>query len=170
MSGLLFLTGQDFNVQRGTRGAIMCHEIQGYSLIMFYSTNCSHCQTLIPIFKRLPGTIGGCQFGMVNVGSNRDCIQMASQTIVPIQYVPLIILYINGKPFMRYPKNNPYTMENIQKFVIEIANNVKQKQQFTKEKVKNSESGIPEYLVDIGVPLCGDDKVCYLEFNTAYDK
>lgn len=171
MSGLLFLTAQDFNIQRGSRGPIMCHGISNYSLIMFYSTQCSHCQTLIPIFKKLPGTVGHCQFGMVNVGANRKCVEMSKQTIVPIEYVPLIILYINGKPFMRYPKNYAYTMENLQKFVVDIANYTTKKQQFSKEKMKGgNQNEVPEYLVDIGVPLCGDDKVCYLEYDGAYDK
>jgi hypothetical protein len=168
MSGLLFLTSSDFNIQRGSRGDIMCHNIRGFSLIMFYSTHCGYCQTLLPIFKKLPGTIEGCQFGMVNVSTNKECVQLARATIAPIEYVPFIILYINGKPFMQYPKNSPYTMESIHKFVIEIANNIKQKQQFAPEKVKDTGVGIPEYC--IGKPIIGNEKVCYLEYMSAYKK
>jgi hypothetical protein len=52
MSGLLFLTTEDFNTQNGVKGPIMCTNIQGFSVILFYSTECQHCQSLIPIFKR----------------------------------------------------------------------------------------------------------------------
>ena len=170
MSGLLFLTSDDFTVTKGTKGNILCQSIPGFSLILFYSTQCEHCNTLIPIFKKLPGTIGGCQFGMINVSSNKTCVRMSKDTIVPITYVPYIVLYINGKPFMRY--QGPYDMSEIKRFVIEVAQNVKSKQSFTSEKVKiDPNGGIPAYT--IGKPLYGNKHaplVCYLDFDTAYNK
>ena len=54
MSGLLFLTSDDFYLQQGQSGHIMSTNIQGFSLVLFYSTMCTHCQDLIPIFKALP--------------------------------------------------------------------------------------------------------------------
>ena len=166
MSGpILFLSSEDFEVQKGTNGNILCHNIPGFSLILFYSTHCVHCQTLIPIFKKLPGTINGCQFGMINVSTNRPVIEQSQNTVAPIKYVPYVVLYINGKPFMLY--KGPHTENDIRSFVVEVANNVQKKQQFSKEKVKESPVGeIPAYT--IGKPVCGDDKVCYLDFTSAY--
>ncbi len=163
MSGLLFLTSEDFSIQRGTKGDIMCHNIPGFSLILFYSTFCDYCQKFIPIFKRIPGTIGGCQFGMINVSKNREAVEMSLRTISPIKYVPYIVLYINGKPFMSY--KGPSEEGEIRRFVMEVANNVQKKQQFSKEKVKDDSSsggGIPAYT--IGIPVSGgkDQMVCYL--------
>lgn len=168
MSGLLFLSSDDFSVNKGSKGNILCNSIPGFSLILFYSTQCVHCQTLIPIFKRLPGTIGGCQFGMINVSSNKQCIKMSKETIAPVNYVPYIILYIQGKPFMRY--NGPHDSGEIRRFVIEVANKVQNKQKFTAENVTKPDKGIPEYCT--GHPICGDmdSKVCYLEFDEAYGK
>ena len=166
MSGLLFLSSDDFVVNKGSKGDILCHSIPGFSLILFYSTKCIHCKTLIPIFKRLPGTIGGCQFGMINVSTNKTCVRMSQRTIAPIKYVPYIILYIQGKPFMRY--NGPHNGGEIRRFVIEVANKVQSKQDFTKEIVKTEGGGIPEFT--IGHPLCGDDKRCYLDFKEAYNE
>ena len=167
MIGLLFLTSEDFGIQKGQKGDILCHNIPGFSLILFYSTHCVYCQTLIPIFKRLPGSVGGCQFGMINVSTNKSCIELSQLTVAPVKYVPYIVLYINGKPFMVY--KGPSNEEEIKKFVIEVANNIKKKQQFSKEKIKeNTTDGIPAYTV--GIPLLGNDKVCYLEFNNAYNK
>lgn len=165
MSGLLFLTSVDFSVNKGTKGNILCNGIQGYSLILFYSTQCVHCKELIPIFKKLPGSIAGCQFGMINVSSNKQCVQMSRDTIAPITYVPYIVLYINGKPFMRY--NGPHTDGDLKKFVIEVANNLQTKQKFSDQQVKDEPKGIPLYC--IGNPLCGqDDRVCYLSMDEAY--
>jgi hypothetical protein len=168
MSGLLFLSSDDFSVVKGNKGNILCHSIPGFSLILFYSTQCVHCQNLIPLFKKLPGTIGGCQFGMINVSSNKQCVQMSKDTISPISYVPYIVLYIQGKPFMRY--NGPHDAEEIKRFVIEVANKIQSKQTFSSENVKEPQNGkgIPEF--SIGKPLCGqDDDVCYLNFNDAYN-
>jgi thiol-disulfide isomerase/thioredoxin len=172
MSGLLFLSSDDFSVVKGSKGDILCHGIPGFSLILFYSTQCVHCQTLIPIFKKLPGTIGGCQFGMINVSSNKTCVKMSKDTITPINYVPYIVLYIQGKPFMRY--NGPHDGAEIKRFIIEIANNVQSKQQFTSENEKNEKNekddkkGIPDY--SSGIPLCGqNNNVCYLQFDEAYE-
>ena len=167
MSGLLFLTSEDFQIQRGSKGPIMCTNIQGFSLILFYSTQCEHCQSLIPIFKRLPGSVGGCQFGMINVSHNKQCVMMSRQTIAPIKVVPYIVLYINGKPYMRY--NGPHDPREIGRFIVEVARKVQKKESFAKDdRVKEDpRSGIPAYTT--GHPLCGpDDKVCYLDFDDAY--
>jgi len=170
MSGLLFLTSEDFFINKGAKGNIMCHGIKGFSLILFYSTQCTHCQSLIPIFKELPGTIGGCQFGMINVSTNKTCIKMSKQTIAPIKYVPNIILCIEGKPFMRY--NGPHDPAEIRRFVVEVANKVQNKQQFSNDaNIRKPDKNIPEYT--IGKPLCGfgpDGNVCYLNFDDAYVK
>ncbi len=170
MSGLLFLTRQDFKLTKGTKGRLLSHSIPGFSLILFYSIQCDHCNKLIPIFKSLPGTIGGCVFGMVNVGTSKDreIVSMSNSTITPITYVPYIILYVNGKPFMQY--NGPHIKEEIRRFVLEVAEKVKSKQKFQSENVKEDVDGrgIPAYT--IGYPLYGDDDRTYLEFDEAYVK
>ena len=150
MSGLLFLSNDDFFISKGTKGNILCNSIQGFSLILFYSTQCPHCQQLIPIFKKLPGTIGGCQFGMINVSTNKSCIKISKETIAPITYVPYLCLYINGKPFMQY--KGPYDINEIKRFVLEVAQKVNNKQKFSNENIKNeNKKGIPEF--SIGHPL-----------------
>lgn len=165
MSGLLFLSNEDFYIAKGSKGNILCNSISGFSLILFYSTQCPHCANLIPIFKKLPGTIGGCQFGILNVGTNKQCIRMSKETIAPITYVPYIILYVAGKPFMRY--NGPPESSEITRFVLDVAQKVNNKQKFSAEVVKEDpRNGIPAF--SIGHPLYGDDNVTYLQFDEAY--
>ncbi len=169
MSSLLYLTSKDFKVEKGTKGDVMCHNIRGFTLVLFYSTQCVYCQTLIPIFKKLPGTLGGCQFGICNVSKNKSCVMMSQNTIAPIKYVPYIVLYVDGRPFMRY--NGPHNDQEIRRFVFEVANKLTHNQKFT-NKVKKAPDGrsIPEYT--IGKPLYGPnkDQVCYLNFGKAYQK
>jgi|TARA_B110000259_G_scaffold186399_1_gene237516 hypothetical protein len=167
MSGLLFLTTDDFNIQRGHKGSILCNSIKGFSLILFYSTQCEHCQNLIPIFKQLPGVVTGCQFGMINVSHNKQCVIISRETIAPITEVPYVIMYVNGKPFMRY--KGPHDPKEISRFIVEVANNVQKNENFNKTThiKENKKTGIPDYTT--GKPLCGpDSKVCYLQFNNAY--
>ena len=177
MSNLLFLTADDFELRKGTKGNIVCHDIPGYSLVLFYSTQCKYCKELIPVFKQLPGSISGCQFGMINVSKNKNIVHMSRNSIAPIEYVPYVILFINGKPSMRY--DGPADVQTIQKFVIDVSNRFKgqnfnrQEEQSTHQKgqqakIRQQDKRIPEYC--IGKPLCGDNKRCYLEFNTAYVK
>lgn len=168
MSGILFLTSNDFQIQRGTKGPILCTNIQGFSLVLFYSTQCEYCQTLLPKFKVLPGSIAGCQFGIINVSNNKQCILMSRQTIAEINEVPYMLLYVNGRPYMRY--KGPHDAGEIGRFILEVSRKVQSNQNFEKtdKRIKEDpKGGIPAYT--IGHPLYGpDDKVCYLEFDDAY--
>ena len=166
MSGLLFLQSDDFTLQTATNGGtILCNSIQGLSLILFYSTKCEYCQTLIPIFKRLPGNIMGCQFGMINVTLDKEIVQKSMSTVAPIKYVPLIILFVQGKPFIRY--DGPQDETEIRKFLTEVSSKLKTKGNFSSDKVKETSGReIPAYTV--GHPLYGQDNVSYLEFDEAY--
>ena len=164
MSGLLFLTTQDFHITEGTRGKLLAHSIPEFSLILFYSTQCQYCQKIIPLFKKLPGYIRGCQFGMLNVSKNKAIVHMSANTIAPIEYVPYIILYSDGKPFMRY--EGAHDGQSIKNFIVEVNKRIQHKQQFSKEQ--SSQKNIPAYT--IGKPLYGDTERCYLEFNSAYIK
>jgi thiol-disulfide isomerase/thioredoxin len=167
MSGLLFLSSDDFVLQKGTKGTILCTAIPGFSLILFYSTQCPHCQKLIPIFKKLPGSIGGCQFGMINVSTNKNVIKLSKDTIAPITYVPYVVLYVNGRPFMKF--NGPLVESELKRFVIEVAQKIETKQKFSSENVKVDPRGrIPAYT--IGIPKCDDEEECYFPFNQAYTK
>lgn len=172
MSGLLFLQAGDFSIQAGSRGDILCNSIRGISLILFYSTRCQHSQALIPIFKSLPGSIGGCQFGMINVTNERDIITMSATTVAPIQYVPLIIMFINGKPFIRY--DGPHEATEIRKFLVEVTSKLQTKDKFFSETAVAAKQGvhgsreIPEFAT--GYPLFGQDDDFYLEFDEAYPK
>jgi thioredoxin-like negative regulator of GroEL len=166
MSGLLFLQAQDFNIQKGLKGEILCNNIRGLSLILFYSTNCQYCRELIPIFKRLPGQLGGCQFGMINVSNERNIIEMSKLTISSIKYVPLIILHVSGKPFIRY--DGPHDENEIRRFIFEVSNKIQTKEKFTskdviKQKLKRE---IPSYAS--GQPLYGETDDFYMEFSEAY--
>ena len=170
MSTLLFLQSDDFSVQKGMKGDILCHTIKGYSIVLFYSTQCVHCHSLIPVFKQLPGTIANCQFAMINVSMQKNVILMSRTTIAPITVVPYIMFYVNGKPYSKYPgKHDP---NEIKRFIMEISRSLQGKQKFFEDESTSKQSTkrqIPDFTSGIPKELC-DDEVCYLEFDTAYLK
>ena len=51
MTGLIFFCSEDFNLKAGNKGDLLCNNIPGISLCLYYSTQCSYCQELIPEYK-----------------------------------------------------------------------------------------------------------------------
>jgi hypothetical protein len=106
---------------------------------------------------------------MINVSSNKQCITISKNTIAPITYVPYIILYFNGKPYMVY--KGPYDANEIRRFVLEVAGNLQKKQKFAEAPKQVQKGGhkktIPDYTV--GIPVYGQgNAVTYLDFEIAY--
>lgn len=164
MSTLLFLTTDDFSLARGANTTNLCQCIPGISLILYYSKNCKFCERLIPIFKKLPGSIGGCQIAMVNIDLHRRLVPLSQNTTTKLEYVPFIVLYVDGKPFMIY--NGPHDVTELRQFVFDVASKLTNKQQFVKQTAKPGQRDkIPVYT--IGHPK-KEIEVCYLEFSKAY--
>lgn len=178
MNGLLFLSSEDFYVNEHPTEKLLCsHVNQGLLLVLFYSTQCDHCKKAIPIFRELPQRIHGCSFGMINVSTNAKVVHLSRNTISPIQYVPLIFLYVNGEPYYKYKGN--IALPEIQQFIAQMSQMLESKQRFVTPSAGGQtaasgaalpapkEKRIPEY--SIGIPYCDED-VCYLEYDEAYEK
>jgi len=172
MSGLLYLTAEDFNIREGMKGCMLCTNIRGYSVLLIYSTACEYCKDLLPVFKHLPGTVGNCQFAMINVSVNRNVVLMSKDTMVPITYVPYILFYVDGKPFMKYSGAND--INEIKRFIFEVTRKLGAKKFYEETTAKHeTENKIPEYTIgtpksgntkSVGDMIC-EDGVCYLDFN-----
>ena len=78
--GLYYLQSDDFLVRTGTKGTTLCNNIEGFSLILFYSNKCEHSQALLPIFKKLPSQVQQCTFGLINVTLNKKIVSMSKNT------------------------------------------------------------------------------------------
>ena len=177
-SSLLFLDHDDFEVRAHSDGSqIMGTNIKGFSLIFFYSTECQHCEKCVPIIKGLPSTLGGCKFGMINVSNNKHVVTKSQGTKTQITYVPLIILYIDGMPYLQY--NGPHETEPITKFIIEASQMYKseqsksgQTQQTTEQTQQKVSDGVnhskPAYC--LGLPCNSKNKVCNARVPKDCDK
>jgi len=172
MSGLLNLTENDFSLGRGQKGNLLYNNIRHYSVVLFYATTCSFCKPYIEIFKKLPGNVAGCTFAITNIQSNMSIVHMSKQTIAPIEFVPLIIYYVDGRPFMKY--NGDADGNQIVQFIVDVTDKLSAsaKSKFYEDKIKqhDEEKKIPEYTIGkpkessmkfVGDMICNDG-VCYL--------
>lgn len=112
---LIPLTSNNFYIRQGRKGPILCSRVDGLSITLFYSTRCQNCKQLLPVYNSLSQSIRGIQFTALNVGKYRDVAQHSKATITRIEYVPLVIIYVNGTPFMSY--DGPKTYENMFSFI-----------------------------------------------------
>jgi len=171
MNNLYHLTGEDFFLEQGSDGKkLLCIDAKGLVLVCFHvnGDRCAHCEDAIPEFKRLPQRIGNCKFALANLSANPDLIKMSKMSKAPIEYVPFIILYVNGRPFLKY--NGERTTQDMAEFVQEVVQKLQTKQQFIEQKNIKIESDIPAY--SVGLPynvVCDEEKgVCYLSYESAY--
>lgn len=180
----IFLTNEDFYIEQINASKLLFTNIRGVSVVMFYSTKCVHCQSLIPIFKTLPRMIPNCQFGMVNIDLYKQVIAMSRETIDPIKFVPYIVFYANKRPIIKY--SGPHNLNEIVRFVTEVSKTLSSQQFFQKETQKGEKKSpqkdevrIPEYTT--GIPCTAghhkndethisNDDICYVTDLEAYTK
>ena len=120
MSGILFLGNDDFQIRQGDQGMLLTltYDSKGLTLVLFYSKECPYCDSLINKFKQLPNYVNGCQFAMVNVNRNMSVVERSKNTVAPITYVPDVILYVNGMPYIRY--DGAHDIQHIKDFIVSI--------------------------------------------------
>lgn len=177
--GIYFFNNDDFTVRHNQKGKLLTftEEYKGLYLVLFYSKECKYCDQLMTQFKQLPQSIMGCRFVMVNINQNPEIVEKSKQTISPISYVPDLILYVNGLPYVRY--DGPNELNDIKQFILDISSKLEKTSFLSEERppdeiqeqhINIEENAIPEYTV--GMPLCGSSKDvygrCYLEFDNAY--
>lgn len=141
MSGILFLGNDDFCVRAGEKGNMLCMTgWKGLTLVMFYSTECKYCGSLISKFKQLPTIVNGCKFGMVCVNRNMEVVEKSKNTISPIEYVPDVILFVDGIPYIRY--DGAHDIDNIKTFIFTVYERL-QKTCFSENNNNNSAQSTP---------------------------
>ena len=164
MSGLLFLSSDDFYLGENPKGKILCNRLRGFSLVLFYSTQCEWCQVFIKSYKKMPELVNGCQFGLINVSKNKEVVFMSRNTISPISYVPYIILYNDGKPIVRY--DGPHDEKELAGFVFEMAKKIQESKQVAPNNTtikEDPKTGFIAYTPSSG--RSEEIRVCYLNFE-----
>jgi thiol-disulfide isomerase/thioredoxin len=168
----MFLTPNDFAIQNGE---LVKPNDQGYSFVFLFTNDCVWCDDVKPAFNYLSRLIRGVNFAYMDVAQNNWLLRsMSLRTKTPIEYVPLLLLFRNGRQIAQFfqdednPKNNIPKMQNF------IMANTRQHQSTPIRGVGESsvagpsEGDIPPY--SLGIPSNrADKKVCML-FEDAYSK
>lgn len=130
----------------------------GYSFIFFVSSSCKYCDDVKPVFDLHASmwTKAQIKFAYMYVEeNNREIVKLTKGTNLEITYVPLLIMFHNGKPITQFvpdeenPQNNNSKMKQ---FLITSLNG----DQPANEPDRNSFS-------------YQNKKVCYLKFEDAYN-
>jgi thiol-disulfide isomerase/thioredoxin len=169
MNPIIKLRTEDFSIEQGSRGAVLATHIKGLSLAMFWSPGCPICVQLEPRYRTLPQMFKNIKFLMLNINENKNIIELSRQTIAPIEFVPYIVFYVNGRPFLQY--DDELNFDKLVNFVRYSVKLVETKKTFV-DKGAKIESDIPKYT--IAKPYaefkCNDEGFCYLTYSDAYGK
>lgn len=103
------LTSQNFSVVSGKNGRVLKISVPGNALVFFKATVCPGCAEVDPIFAALAAKDHRVSYFTINIDDYRDVVMMARGTSVPIQTVPMLVLYVNQYPKAKFTgaKNLP---------------------------------------------------------------
>lgn len=114
MSSITFLTSQHF-VVIGTRQKTLGINIQGNVFVFFKMYGCDNCAQFEPVFAQLSKLEGRVTCAILDVTQNRDVVIWSRSTSTPISAVPVLILYVNGRPRAKF--NGTKNIPSIQAFI-----------------------------------------------------
>lgn len=111
-----FLSYADF-VTIGTRQKTLGIKLQGNIFIFFKMRGCNNCAEFEPVFAQLAKTENrvACAILDVTDPSNREVVKWSRDTSTPITAVPVLILYVNGRPHAKF--HGTKSIPSIQGFI-----------------------------------------------------
>lgn len=115
-SYIIHLNDSDFS---SIGGDFKLLKYPGFVVILFHSSQCEHCVSMLEIQKKLPNLINGATFASLNLDENKGVIQKSKNSTLELTYVPYLVFFANGKPYMIYSGDND--LSDIKKFVIQVS-------------------------------------------------
>jgi len=165
MNRIIQLSDKEFTLNPTKKGQSLCLLIKGISFVMFYSSKCGSCKNVMPILNQLSRKINSCKFCIINVDTFPSIIQASQHTISPITYVPDLILYVNGKPFLKYQGNK--TEQDMGNFVMSVINKLNENKSFNdKSVIEMDKLETVNGVIPFNIVCDGD--LCYLTSREAY--
>jgi thiol-disulfide isomerase/thioredoxin len=167
------LTSNDFAIQNGE---LVKPNDQGYSFVFIFTNDCKWCDDVKPAFNYLSTMIRGVNFAYMDVAQNNWRLrEMSLRTRTPINYVPFLLLFANGRQIAQFSQDEDNPQNNIPKMQQFIINNTTRRQQPQSTRIQGTPgssssqaagSEIPPYTIGIPGNLA-TRKVCKL-YNNAY--
>lgn len=179
MSNLFYLGEQDFYLDKGVNGPVVCCTQKDVCFVMFHAdpSVCTFCDAAKPEFVRCAQVIAGAKFGLCNLSRAQNLISKSFNSITPLNKVPLFILFVKGRPFMNY--NGEKTLKHLADFMQKALQRLQQQQVFSQggvtnnvpiEALEKTPHGLAydyDYITvtnssTIGQITCSEEGVCYL--------
>jgi len=167
MSNRLFtLTDKEFTLNQTKKGYTLCNTIKGISFGVFYSSNCPHCKTALNIVNNLSKKANICNFFIINVDTYKNIVDMSQKTISPITYVPEMILYVNGRSFLKYTGQK--TENDIGNFIANVIKQLQSNKTFNNNSIIDTPAPIETIGGVIPFNIVCEGDLCYLTSKEAY--
>jgi len=99
----------------GTRQKTLGINLQGNVFVFFKMQGCDNCAQFEPIFAQLSKMEGRVNCAILDITKNRDVVVWSRDTNTAITAVPVLILYINGRPHAKF--NGTKNIPSIQTFI-----------------------------------------------------
>ena len=181
---LLYLGEQDFYVDgKGSKGPVICLMHKDIHFVFFHANKdvCSYCDSAKPEFMKLAQFISGAKFGLCNLSTDANLISKSLNTIIPLNKVPLFILFVNGRPFMNYTGEK--TFNHFVEFMQNVIKRLQTQQVFnqdgvqtaTLEQTEKTAHGLAydyDYVSvsnpNLGSITCTEEGICYLTAKEAH--
>ena len=179
-SNFIYLSNRDFTIGQGSKGSVLrAVDLKGFFLVNFISNKCKFCEELLETLDRIKPEIPGCNIAVLNFseGANMEVARKTMRTILPIKSTPVIIMYIDGKPFLRYDGSR--TAQGIIRFVADVFELFAQQRNSRANNQNDSDSQITEnekespyqFIEGVGIAvdkICESKGSCYFTFNQLY--
>jgi hypothetical protein len=114
MSRISFLDKSNF-VILGTRQKSLGINLQGNFLVFFKMAGDPNCAEFEPIFAKLSQTEKRVSHAILDVSQYKEIVIWSRETSTPITGVPLLILYVEGRPHAKF--NGTKNVTSIQTFI-----------------------------------------------------
>lgn len=123
MSAVHQLTSQNFRIV-GTNRKTLNITAPGILLVFFKMAGCPGCAQFEPVFYQLPNIERRVNYAIVDLSQQRDVVKMSRSTVTPIDTVPFIMLYADGRPRAKYTGKK--RVQDIQAFLNKILPQLRQ--------------------------------------------
>jgi thiol-disulfide isomerase/thioredoxin len=185
---LHYVRDSDFSIEKGN----LVVNVNGITLLMFYSQTCGHCKKYYPEFLKLVNIVSGINFAVCDVAQCRNAIAMSKNTHTPITSVPHFVLYNEGIPYAIYKgRRSNDEITNFIKEIVQQLNNIPTFQQSQHPSVPPRhltqrapepapqvekdyeiapETGVRSYKYSFGRPYNTASEESYLQEMAAYDE
>lgn len=107
---LVQLTPDNFHVNSVDKTLCLGARYLKHCFVMFMNDSCVYCKDVYPAFKALSNSPNiNCMFAVMNVElDDRKILTMSKYTSTPIEYVPYMIMYVDGRPHSQFHPNEQY--------------------------------------------------------------